>query len=331
MPSDHPKRILVRLPNWLGDMVMSRYFIADLQSLFPGAELGFIVKKGLEACPDIIPAGAAVYVFSKKEFKGLPGAIRFGRLLKKAPWDLFFCLPDSFSSAVMGWASGARVRIGYRKELREILLSNSYKKPVSFHRINVYRHLLFSYLQQPMPELSIAPPSTHARKDFLVLNINSEAVSRRWPVSKAVEILLDLHRQLSLPITLVGSPADRPYVEAVMAALPADVPVVNRAGTTNLSELTALIGTAKLMLSSDSGPAHLAGLTGTPLLVTFGAGDENETGPLPSPHNRVLRLGKLPCEPCRSNTCKLAKEPPCLLQLENDRIISSVRDLSGIA
>lgn len=311
-------------------MVMSRYLVAAIQQEFPGAALGFIVKKGLESCPGVIPAGARVYVFSKKEYPGLRGVYRFGRLLKRDPWDMFFSLPDSFSAAVMAWATATPMRIGYGKEGRNFLLTHAYRKPSGMHRSDIYRNLLYQFLKKEMPAaLPLATSVNDAAREGLVVNINSEAISRRWPIEKAVSVLRDVYTAMPMPVTLVGSPADKPHVDAVAALLPPGMPVTNLAGKTSLPELAGVIGKAQWMLSADSGPAHLAALSDTPVLVTFGAGDEHETGPAFFQRHAVVRLGKLPCEPCRSNTCKLAKLPPCLLQLENERIISSGRALLG--
>lgn len=200
------------------------------------------------------------------------------------------------------------------------------------HRSEVYRNLLYQFLKKEMPAVQPSITSVNdASRAGLVVNINSEAISRRWPVEKAVSVLRDVYAALPMSVTLVGSPADKPQVDAVAALLPPDMPVTNLAGKTSLPELAEVIGKARWMLSADSGPAHLAALTDTPVLVTFGAGDEHETGPAFFQRHAVVRLGKLPCEPCRSNTCKLAKLPPCLLQLENERIILSARVLLGLS
>src|SRR5215208_4428093 len=123
-------KILVRLPNWLGDMVMSVGFMHQLPVFFPGAEISVIVKKGIHELLSFFPPVKHQFIFSKEEYEGLRGAAAFGNKIKKAEkFDLFFCLPDSFSSAFVGYAGGARKRIGYKKELRQVLLTDSYPKP----------------------------------------------------------------------------------------------------------------------------------------------------------------------------------------------------------
>ena len=78
------------------------------------------------------------------------------------------------------------------------------------------------------------------------------------------------------------------------------------------------------MLSTDSGPAHLANALGRPLVVLFGAGSEQETAPYDKNVRTVLRLAQLPCEPCVRNTCQFGM-PKCLQLLSEATITAAVR------
>jgi len=124
-----PQNILIRLPNWLGDVVMSTAFVKAVKDTYPDAAVDFIVKKGLDFLLDHFPVHQHRYIFSKEEYKGLNGAMKFGKKIKQQQkYDLFFCLPDSFSSAVMAYASGAKKRIGFKNEMRSLLLTNTFAK-----------------------------------------------------------------------------------------------------------------------------------------------------------------------------------------------------------
>src|SRR3982751_5751237 len=183
-------KILVRLPNWLGDMVMSVGFLNQLPHLFPGAEVSVIAKKGIHELLDFFPDFKHRFVFDKKEYKGLGGVLKFGRMVRHTDsFDLFFCLPDSLSSAIMGAASGTKKRIGYKKELRQIFLTHAYSKPKGMHRVEEYIHLLSSFTGKPPHPVNVSLQHNEAVQDYIVVNINSEASSRRLTVPKAVEVL----------------------------------------------------------------------------------------------------------------------------------------------
>lgn len=317
-------KILVRLPNWLGDMVMSVAFLKQLSALYPDAEIYVVVKKGLEELLPFFPRATGVFLFSKKEYSGIGGVWKFGREIRQQQkFDLFFCLPNSFSSAWMGMASGARQRIGYRNELRSFLLTNVYKKPVGFHRVEEYLELLKLYSGAPLPKTDVRFVHQFQKQDYLVLNINSEASSRRLTISKAVELLNTFSQSTTFPIYMIGSSKEKPFVDEVIALSSVKDKVINLSGKTSLKELCHTLASARLMISTDSGPAHLANALGTQTIVLFGAGNEQHTAPFQKELSQVIRLGQLSCEPCEKNTCIRFATPQCLERLSSKTIVEA--------
>ena len=319
-------KILVRLPNWLGDMVMSVGFLNALNTIYPGAEVTLIVKKGLQGLLPLFPQVKEVVVFDKSEMKGLRGAWWFGRRLKKKEkYDLFFCLPDSLSAAVMALATGAKKRIGFKKEGRGILLTHAYAKPENKHRAEEYAALLSLFTGKSVKDLNVTLRNNQRREDYIIVNINSEAQSRRLTVSKAVELINGLQERVSQKIILIGAPKEKPFIDAVLALLPYSENLENKAGSTTLLELAQLLGAAKVMLTTDSGPAHLANALQTTTIVLFGAGNESNTAPYMAEYRTVIRLGELSCEPCRKNVCVRYETPQCLERLNTALIVEQVK------
>jgi heptosyltransferase II len=319
-------KILVRLPNWLGDMVMSVGFVHQLPYYFPGAEISVIAKKGIHELLSFFPATSHQFVFSKEEFRGIKGLIRFGRQIKqKENFDLFFCLPDSFSSVIMGTATGAAKRIGYKNELRQVLLTDAYTKPEGMHRVEEYIQLieLFTNKAGRHPDISLHHRFT--KKDYVVVNINSEASSRRLTIPKAVELLNLLRNSVQQNIFLISAAKEKKFVDAVLQQLSNSSGIENLAGKTSLPQLAEVLASAKLMVSTDSGPAHLANALGTHTIVLFGAGKESNTAPYNKELRNIIRLGELSCEPCEKNVCVRYGIPQCLERLDTNRIIEAAK------
>jgi len=319
-------KILVRLPNWLGDMVMSVGFIHQLSHFYPGAEVSVIAKQGIHELLAFFPQCKHKFIFNKKEFDGISGLVRYGRGIKQTEkFDLFFCLPDSFSSAIMGAATGAKKRIGYKNELRQVLLTNSYRKPQNLHRVEEYIQLFrFFTKQQPNP-VDVSLNHGYSKQEHVVVNINSEASSRRLTVSKAVEILTLLRNSIEQKIVLIGAAKEKEFVESVVQQLKSQDNIENLAGKTSLCELVELLASAQLLLSTDSGPAHLANALGTHTVVLFGAGKESSTAPYNKHLRNIIRLGELSCEPCEKNICIRYGTPQCLERLDSARIIETIK------
>lgn len=319
-------KILVRLPNWLGDMVMSVGALHQLPHFFPGAEISIIVKKGLQDLLPFFPPVKHTFVFSKEEYKGMKGVWRFGQMIRKTEsYDLYIAFPDSFSSALMGYTAGAEERIGYKKEGREILLTDTYAKPKGLHRAEEYVALLELYTGKKRAAIQVSLSHSFAKRNDVVININSEAQSRRLTPEKAVEIIATARKSLPGKLVLIGGPGERDFVEAVFGKLPDKEGVESIAGKTSLAGLAEVLASASVVLTTDSGPAHLANALGTQTVVLFGAGNEANTAPYNKDALAVTRLGKLPCEPCTKNVCVQFDKPQCLELLETPQILNIVK------
>ncbi|MDB5123353.1 MAG: rfaF [Mucilaginibacter sp.] len=321
-------KILIRLPNWLGDVVMSTAFINAVKQLYPEAWIDVIIKKELGDLVKLIDGLQTVHLFSKQEYQGLAGAYRFGKNLRAEKYDLFFNLPSSLTSAVMAWASGAKKRIGYGAEGGFFLLTNACKKPINVHRVDEYISLLEQFtgrmVNNRQVKLSLdAPPRSNKK---VLINFNSEASSRRMPLHKGKGLINLLTAEFpGVIFTFIGSPKERPFIDEICEGAQNRDHIENSAGATNLIELCKLMAGVAAILTTDSGPAHLANSLETPVIVLFGAGDEQNTAPYNKTDLTVLRYGKLSCEPCVKNTCKLYGVPKCLELIENLNIISSLK------
>lgn len=319
-------KILVRLPNWLGDMVMSVGFMNQLPHFFPGAEVSVIAKKGIHDLLPFFPKTKHQFIFSKNEFKGIKGLFQFGNQIKKRDnFDLFFCLPDSFSAAIIGSASGADKRIGYKKELRQVLLTDSYAKPEGLHRVEEYNRLLELFTNKAALPANVSLHHQFLKSDHIVVNINSEASSRRLTIGKAIELLNLLRNLITQKIILIGAPKEKEFVGSVINQLDNPVNIENLAGKTSLSQLVPILASAQVVLTTDSGPAHLANALGTHTIVLFGAGKERNTAPYNEHLRTIVRLGQLPCEPCEKNICVRYETPQCLERLDSKRIVELVK------
>jgi ADP-heptose:LPS heptosyltransferase len=174
-----------------------------------------------------------------------------------------------------------------------------------------------------MPPVELLQPPGE-RTNRVIININSEATSRRLPVSKAISIINTVRKTITGEILLVGSPKEKPFVDTVYNALDNKTSVENAAGQTSLPGLLELFATSTVVLTTDSGPAHVSNALQTHTIVLFGAGNEKNTAPYNQHYRTIIRLGKLSCEPCVNNTCKRFGVPECLLQLDEQLIAGAI-------
>lgn len=326
-----PKKILVRAPNWLGDLVMSLAFFYKLREAFPDAVIEAVVKAEIADLLDLVPSVSRIHLFSKKDYRGVRGLYRFASRFSDI--DLYFSLPDSFSSALMGVFARAKRRIGFRGDLRGALLTDALRKPKHLHRSEEYAMLLSPFLAEPTTALSarLTPPPDALLAEFaarpkIVLNLNSESPSKVVPLQKGVEIAEALLRCVpDAMLVLTGSPKERRYAETFATMLSAPSQVANLAGKTTVKTLASALAAAHIVISTDSGTAHLANAVGTPTLVLYGAGDERNTSPYHRENSFGFRVKGLDCAPCVSTICKFG-EPKCLAQMPAADIAQKVAE-----
>jgi len=320
-------KILIRLPNWLGDVVMSTAFVAAVKQLYPDAVVDVIIKKELSSIANLIAGLNRVYSFSKKEFSGLGGVYRFGKNLQGEKYDIFFSLPDSVSSAVMGWATAAKKRVGYGKEGGFFLLTKVGKKPKNVHRVEEYIALLeqFSGIVFTNKQVKLDTKKPVEYNNLVLVNLNSEAESRRMPVGKSINLINILTNTFKdSTFAFIGSPKDAGHIEQIYINAENKERIKNNTGKTDLVGLAELMAGARVLLTTDSGPAHLANSVGTPVIALFGAGNEHNTAPYNKDNLTIIRAGKLDCEPCVRNTCTLYGMPKCMKLLDDVEIINAV-------
>jgi len=145
------------------------------------------------------------------------------------------------------------------------------------------------------------------------------------PLDKGRQLLQILASTFrNIKFAFVGSPKEKQFIDQLLAHTADADRVENLAGKTDLEGLSRLMASAKVVLTTDSGPAHLANSVGTPTIVLFGAGDETNTAPYNKQYLHVIRAGKLDCEPCVRNTCKLYGVPKCMQLINEIEIINAL-------
>lgn len=129
------------------------------------------------------------------------------------------------------------------------------------------------------------------REPFAVLNIGSNRPEARWPQEKAAVIARELHRVTGLRILLTGDATETSLANTLTVEL-ADC-ARSLAGRTDILELAAILERAKVVVTTDSGPMHMAAALGTPIVALFGPGDPTITGPRGRPGQVVVLQGRV--------------------------------------
>jgi heptosyltransferase-2 len=303
-----PGKIVVRAPNWLGDLMMATGVLRAILERWPAASVDLVVRAGHEAFP--LPKRGRVIPFDHRVIS----AGTFGAFLRETGYDRFYVLPPSFSSAWMAWRSGVPERIGYRGHFRGPLL-----RPAIAHRAPARSvHLAREYLDliDPALELDCYPPRLDLPGDWvaeLLSRICRELPERfvalapgavygpakAWPAERYRELASDLRDRTGLPVLLLGTGEEHALAERVRNG---EEGILNWCGTTDLPALVAVLSRAALLVSNDSGAMHVMAALRRPQVAIFGSTSPVWTGPI-NEKASVVTLG-LPCAPCFGRTCR---------------------------
>ncbi|WP_375444648.1 glycosyltransferase family 9 protein [uncultured Fibrella sp.] len=109
---------------------------------------------------------------------------------------------------------------------------------------------------------------------------------RRWPAYQFAAVADELARQ-GYQIVLTGTIAEQPIIYEVKSLMIR--PAISLAGQTSLGVLASLLNQAALLVSNDTGVAHLAIASQTPSVVIYTSADPAEWGPLNRDRHRVVR------------------------------------------
>jgi heptosyltransferase-2 len=136
--------------------------------------------------------------------------------------------------------------------------------------------------------------------------LNTGATNSRakcWPVERFAALGDSLIEQCNAQIVLIGAPAERENAAQVLEQMRSRE-AVNLAGETTLAQLIGLLARCDLLVSNDTGPAHIAAALGRPTLTLFGPTNEWETAPTGA-RAALMRAEGIECARCMHRDCPI--------------------------
>jgi len=260
-------------------------------------------------------------------------------MLRDEYYDTGFLLTNSFSSAFMFYLGRIPERVGYRGQLRTLLLTNAVDPlPESAHQAQQYTYLLTGEKETlPTPTIRISPEERERARQTLEeveclgqIRIGMAVgaafgPAKRWPVEHFAGLARESVRHMNARVLLFGSKDDIDLAEAIRQE--AGEGVINLAGKTTLRQLLALIQQCRVIVSNDSGTMHAATAVKTPVIAIFGSTDPLKSGPIGN-HNRVI-YDKLDCSPCFDRTCRYGHYD-CLKRIAPQAVLPIIEEMMAL-
>lgn len=307
-----PPKILVRAPQWLGDAVVSTFFLKRLHEKEPTCSLAVAAPAYLRALYERHPS---VSEFISLPARGEGGVSAAAALLRQTQARTIYILPRSFRTALEAWRAGIPERIGYRGDLRRLLLTQAI--PYDANRPYPHRYLKligeenFSLrgerpffpkadLTKEMAAEKFGFSISQLRSPLLGMGPVSIAPSRTWPAERFAQVAERHIANTGGSVILFGSEREAPVTRSLRDTIGAGA--VDTAGKLDLPHLGWFVSQCEKFICNDSGLMHVASAFGVPTVVIFGASDPTFAVP---DTGRVAHLQKteISCVPCLRNHC----------------------------
>jgi lipopolysaccharide heptosyltransferase I len=310
-------KILIIKPSALGDIVQALPVLTGIRRRWPEARIDWIVNDSLQEILAGHPCLHELVIYPRQRWPHLlrlPEMWRWARKLRAERYDITLDLQGLMRSALMTWAAGSPRRIGLQSA-REGARS-FYNEVVADTAISAAERYLtcLEYLGIPVQPLDFQlrpqqplPAELAAFGSYIALHPYSRWRTKLWPWRYYQE--------------LVDSMPDRRFVVVGEGPwFPLDAPgrLVDLRSRLTISSLVTVLDAAQAVLSTDSGPAHIAGALGKSTLILFGATDWRKTKPL-GPH-AVAYTQSLFCSPCLKRTCWRDTPVECMALIKPEKI-----------
>ncbi len=340
-----PKNVIVRMPNWLGDLVMATPLLEDLRHHFPTIKLTAMCQSNVAGLLQHNPHIDEILSFKRPSgWLGRQAQQDIISPLRRGKYDLGILTTNSFSSAWWFWRGHVDDRIGFAGNWRSFLLSQAIpfpKRVESQHLVKTYKALLAPL---GIPE-SETPPRLYLSKEELqqalqllqnlgvnpqeqlIVGINPGAAygtAKCWLPDRFEAVTRLLLKDPKVVVLYFGDQAGAPLIETICRTLPERVH--NLAGKTNLRQLLALLSYCQVLLTNDSGPMHIAAALKIPLVAIFGSTSDVKTGPYGTAPMRIIHK-RVACSPCYKRVCPI--DFRCMTSISVEEVYQAMLELLG--
>lgn len=331
------KRYLIVGPSWVGDMVMAQSLFKTLKAVEPDAVIDVIAPGWsvpiIERMPEVrrgigLPVGHGEFNLAKRR--------EIGRGLVDEHYDHALVLPRSFKSALVPWFAKARVRTGYRGEMRFGLLNDIRPLDKSVLDQTVKRFVALGLpkgeLPQaiPQPQLRIDTANQQRLIDKHELDMTRPIVAmmpgasygpaKCWPLEYFAELAARLCEQ-DIGVWVLGSKGDKEAGETIALA---NMDVRNLCGRTELEDTVDLLALSTTAVTNDSGLMHVAAAAGIHVIAMYGSSTPAYTPALTE--KKTIHYLDLECSPCFKRECPL-EHLNCLRDIRVDDVLGSVNSV----
>jgi len=334
------KNILVVNVNWLGDTIFSSPVFRALKEQYPQAKISCLaVPRVREILEGVSYIDEIIEYDERGKHRGLLAKVYLIKRLRQKDFDIAFLLHRSMTRALLIYCAGIPLRVGYDTKGRGRLLTHKVVVREDLrHRSDYYLNVIESFgvpvndrtsrleivdKERNEIEKILVDNGINGKQEYLLVNPGGNWDLKKWPI-KRFAILVDyLIKEMKSQVIITGSTKDIALVKELTSQLQTQ-PII-LVGQTNLKHLAALMKRARVVISADSGPLHIANSVGSKIVGIFGPTRPEVTGPR-GPGKRTILQHDVGCN---RDACYFLQCPDniCMKAVTVEEVIHAVREI----
>lgn len=325
--------------NWLGDALFSTPFLRAIKENLPSSYLAVLGVLRIKEILETNPYLDQLILFDERgRDKGLFSRIRLIKKIKKKQFDTVFILKPSLSRTLMLKLTGIKEFIGFDNCKSGWLLTKRIPKPKkSMHLIDYFltipehsgltiKKRVYEFFPSVEDEGYVESLYSQNKIDFLlpsiIINPGANWIPKRWPKEFWSGLIAKIKESLNVNIIVTGAEKDKAMAAEIIER--GKTPVFNLTGETTLRQLGALMKRARLVISADSGPMHIAASVGTKVIALFGPTSPSITGPYPLEQHIIIQKDVGCPIPCYNSDCRDFR---CMKAISVEEVFRQVKQL----
>ncbi|OGW87005.1 MAG: lipopolysaccharide heptosyltransferase II [Omnitrophica bacterium RIFCSPHIGHO2_02_FULL_46_11] len=339
------KRILITRTDRIGDLVLSTPIFPAIKKRYPESHVAVLVFQETEPIVQGNPWIDQVIPYDKQgRHRSWWQTLLFGLKLRKENFDVAIHLHATNRVNIISWLAGIPVRIGYHIQLGSHGRLDSFlthtideKKWQGKKHEAEYNFDLLALIDVPKPEplqlhfpLEVSSRETLKRilperfnQRYVVFHPSASCVSKRWSPERLASVADKLARDYEVLPVIIGEKEGVFHAAQMQEFMNEDA--LNLAGKLSLGMLGWLLKGARLLISNDSGPVHIAAAVGTPVVSIFG---RNQPGLSairwrPLSQNSSYLQKDVGCVECLAHNCQI--DFKCLKELTVNDVLHEAR------
>jgi heptosyltransferase II len=308
-------KILIELPNWLGDAVMASPAIENLANYYSNSEITLI---GSLTSIEIIkshPQVTKTYALSPKYIYSLKTIINLNN------FDIYLSFRGSLRAQIYKFLISAPMKYNFNK-----------KKYPDVHQVEKYNNFVREIIKTNVSPGSLilhnlVNKNIENKKKFLGLNPGaSYGSSKRWYPEEFANVAKALSNNFD--VIIFGGPDEVRIAKDIETSLlkKGIKNYKNLAGKTSVAELVDRIANLDLFITGDSGPMHIAAAFQIPTVAVFGPTRDYETSQWKNKKSIILKK-KLDCQPCMKRSCPL-NHHNCMKLIKSSDALDAIERIS---